>query len=121
MHKYPKHYEDVFERALSALRNMAGDAKFKGISVADFAAQVERSMGSRRRLRDLDDETIRELTNRENEDLKTLAMLADIVDGVVGHEDFGDDSALYEALGYVRKSQRKSGLTRKKRKPEETK
>jgi hypothetical protein len=29
----------------------------------------------------------------------------------------GDDSALYEAMGYVRKSARKSGLTRKKNEP----
>ena len=30
----------------------------------------------------------------------------------------GDDSALYKAMGYVRKSDRKSGLTRKKNEPQ---
>ncbi len=34
---------------------------------------------------------------------------------VVGDPNFGPDSALYEALGYVRKSDRKSGFTRKKK------
>jgi hypothetical protein len=32
---------------------------------------------------------------------------------VLGDPAYGPDSALYEALGYVRKSERKSGLTRK--------
>ncbi|MBS1792918.1 MAG: hypothetical protein JSS81_03645 [Acidobacteria bacterium] len=118
MKQYPKRYKEMFERALNALRNMAPETKFKGITLADFAAQVERSLATRRHLDDLDDQTVIGLIDRETEDEKTLAMLADIVDGVVGHEDFGDDSALYEALGFVRKSQRKSGLTRRKRKAE---
>jgi hypothetical protein len=32
---------------------------------------------------------------------------------VVDNDDHGDDSGLYEAMGYVRKSGSKSGLTRK--------
>jgi hypothetical protein len=34
-------------------------------------------------------------------------------DDVTGDPAFGPDSSLYEAMGYVRKSERKSGLTRK--------
>jgi hypothetical protein len=34
--------------------------------------------------------------------------------GVAGHKDFGDDSEAYGAMGFVRKSERKSGLTFKK-------
>lgn len=39
----------------------------------------------------------------------------DIGKGVVGHKDYGDDSELYGAMGFVRKSERKSGLTHKKK------
>ncbi len=113
--KYVSKNEVVFERALSALRNLAPDTKFKGKGLAEFSAQTERSFASRRRLADLGDQITNELTVRENEDERSLVMLDDIVDGLVGHEDFGDDSALYEALGFVRKSQRKSGLTRKRK------
>jgi hypothetical protein len=35
------------------------------------------------------------------------------VNSVRGTPGFGPDSPLYRALGYVRKSERKSGLTRK--------
>jgi len=37
-----------------------------------------------------------------------------IRDGVEGHADFGPDHPVYEAMGFVRTSDRKSGLTRKK-------
>ena len=33
--------------------------------------------------------------------------------GVAGNADYGDDSPLYGAMGFVRKSERKSGLTKK--------
>ena len=34
-----------------------------------------------------------------------------VVYGVMGNPAYGPDSDLYEAMGYVRKSERKSGLT----------
>jgi hypothetical protein len=116
MRIYPKKNQTIFERALSALRNMAPETKFKGINLTELSAQFERSFASRRRLEDIGDQTTEEKTVRETEDLRSLAMLDDVIDGVIGHEDFGKDSALYEALGFIRKSQRKSGLTRKRKK-----
>ena len=71
---------------------------------------------SRQRLRELYHQITQELIVRDTEDDKALEIIEVIVEGVIGHEDFGKDSALYEALGFVRKSQRKSGLTRKKNK-----
>ena len=37
-----------------------------------------------------------------------------VVNGVIGNPDFGPNSAHPEAMGYIRKSDRKSGLTHKK-------
>lgn len=42
-------------------------------------------------------------------------MIVNVGEGVRGHDDYGSDSPLYGAMGFVRKSQRKSGLTRKKK------
>ena len=50
-------------------------------------------------------------------DTATMKMCEMIKNGVVADPLFGDDSALYEALGYIRKSNRRSGLTRKKNDP----
>ena len=53
-----------------------------------------------------------------NEDgyVRLNAMLVDIRSGVSGHKDYGEDSPLYGSMGFVRKSERKSGLTRKEKK-----
>jgi hypothetical protein len=37
------------------------------------------------------------------------------VENVAGVPDYDDDSPLYGAMGFVRKSERASGLTRKKK------
>ena len=37
-----------------------------------------------------------------------------VVNSVKGDPDYGDDSDLYDAMGYTRKSARQSGLMRKK-------
>jgi hypothetical protein len=46
--------------------------------------------------------------------------IALVVNGVVGNPDYGPDSDLYGAMGYVRKSQRNSGLTQKSNAPAPT-
>jgi hypothetical protein len=40
--------------------------------------------------------------------------MVDVRDGVVGDKNFGNDSPLYGAMGFVRKSERRSGLHRNK-------
>ena len=54
---------------------------------------------------------------RDTADTATMKMCEMIKNGVVADPAFGDDSALYEALGFIRKSNRRSGLTRKKNDP----
>ena len=41
-------------------------------------------------------------------------MIDRVVKSVVADEAEGDDGELYEAMGYVRKSEARSGLTRRK-------
>ena len=53
------------------------------------------------------------LDARAAADETSLTKVQLVVNGVIGDPAFGEDSALYEAMGYVRKSERKSGLTRK--------
>lgn len=43
--------------------------------------------------------------------------MVDVGNGVRGDKNFGDDSPLYGAMGFKRKSERASGLTRKKKTP----
>jgi hypothetical protein len=69
-------------------------------AIADMEAQVKiRKAALDSRFKKLNDDSIK------------------IRDGVEGHEDFGPDHPMYEAMGFVRASERKSGLTRKKQAP----
>ncbi len=45
---------------------------------------------------------------------KALELVKGIVNSVKGHPKFGENSAVYTAMGYVPTSQRSSGLTRKR-------
>ena len=51
---------------------------------------------------------------RAKADVVTNPLNQQVVDSVKGDPAYGEDSDLYAAMGYVRKSARKSGLTRKK-------
>ena len=50
---------------------------------------------------------------RDQADVATCSKNDKVVKAVVADVNYGDDSALYERMGYVRKSVRASGLTRK--------
>ncbi|HEY0458709.1 MAG TPA: hypothetical protein VGC97_06110 [Pyrinomonadaceae bacterium] len=46
---------------------------------------------------------------------KNPALEQNVVKSIAGDPKYGDDSDLYEGTGHVRKSEKKSGLTRKKK------
>lgn len=110
----PKIIEQKYTRILSAWKNLAPDKTFGGLTVAQFEAQIDKSIAPRQRIATLDNELRHEQAIREAEDRETLKFCDLIVKSVVGDIEYGDNSVLYETMGYVRKSNRKSGLTRKR-------
>lgn len=113
----PKNNEEKMLKVLNAWKTLAPTAEFAGLKLADFEAQVAKSAAPRQRLIELKDEMMREQALRDAEDVMTMSKIECVVAGVVADPAFGSDSALYEAMGYIRKSDRKSGLTRKKSQP----
>ncbi len=113
----PKGNEEKMLKVLNAWKTLAPDKKFAGKSVAEYEAQVDKSLVPRQELMTIKDEEIQKIATRESEDQITLAEVEMIVAGVIADPTEGSDSALYEAMGYIRKSARKSGLTRKKKTP----
>lgn len=110
----PKRNMDELEKTLAALREFAPTTKFGGIDLADFEPDVAACLADRNAIIDHDNAGKGLIVRRDANDVKALAKRELIVNGVIGDPNFGPDSALYEALGFVRKSDRKSGLTRKK-------
>lgn len=106
-------------KVADAWRDLAPDKKFGGKTLAEFEAQVERSLTPRKNLAKLKTQEAKEITARNTEDSVTMADIEAIVGSVIGDPTEGPDSALYEMMGYVKKSDRKSGLTRKKKNPQD--
>jgi hypothetical protein len=110
----PKKNLDLIEMTAAALREFAPDTAFGGIKLADFEPNVAACQTDRAEIVDHDNAGKGLIIKRDGDDAAALAKRELIVNGVIGDPNFGPDSALYEALGFIRKSDRKSGLTRKK-------
>ena len=98
---------------LAAWLEGAPSVNFKGIVRTELVAKEAAAETLENEIDDLEAQI--RMKRDELEDLYTQINndMVDVADGVRGDADYGDDSALYGAMGFVRKSERKSGLTRK--------
>jgi hypothetical protein len=113
----PKENEEKMLKVLTAWKTLAPAKTFAGITLAEFETQVNSSLVPRQRLNELEGEKMQQMATRDTADQTTMNNILSIVAGVVADPTEGANSALYEAMGYVRKDSRKSGLTRKKVQP----
>ena len=109
----PKSNEDRLNRLTNAWETLAADKSFGGMTLAEFKTAVSPSITTRQTLATLDDQRTQAANARDDADRISMSKADMVVAGVVGDPNFGPDSSLYEAMGYTRKSERKSGLTRK--------
>lgn len=102
---------------ITAWETLAPTATFGGQTLAQFKAKVQPVFDQQEKLSALD----AQWTEAQQQQAVMLnaghaaALLA--VNGVKGDPAHGENSPLYAAMGYVRKSDRKSGLSRKAGKP----
>ena len=113
MRKAPKDVKAKIDQTVKAWETLAPTARFGGMALGEFEAAVLPSQTTRDTLTTLEQQMTAALDARDAADEVSLTKVQLVVNGVVGDVAFGEDSALYEAMGYVRKSERKSGLTRK--------
>jgi hypothetical protein len=109
----PKETEEKLRRILNAWKTLAPEKMFSGMSVEQFEEFITPSFTTRQQLEELDDQRTHLLNTRASADAASLAKVAQVVAGVQADASYGPDSSIIEAMGYVRKSERKSGLTRK--------
>jgi hypothetical protein len=112
--KSPKDIEEKLKRVRDAWRAEAPDKSFGGMTLPEFEAEIEPSFTTRKNLAEIDAQRDRGTNAREDADEHSLGKTDLVVAGVNGDPNFGPDSNFIEAMGYTRKSERKSGLTRKK-------
>jgi hypothetical protein len=90
----------------------AADATFAGLTLAQFKAKVKPSLDARAAIEDFERKIDGARVDRNNADVVSDAIANDVVNSVKGEITFGENSALYASFGYIRKDDRKSGLTR---------
>jgi hypothetical protein len=94
-------------------KEQAPDAVFAGKSLADLEAARAAAKMSNEDVSKLTKARSAALKVRDEKTAALKKMLNVVVRGVEGHADHGEDSPLYRAMGFVPKSERKSGLTRR--------
>ena len=117
----PKTIEERINKMLTAWRTIAPKKLFAGMTYEQFEALVAPSLTSRQRINELEDKLTREKATRDQADATFNVSAQQIVAGVLADPTEGPDSALYEAMGYTPKRDRKSGLHRSKHKEPDTK
>jgi hypothetical protein len=108
----PKDNEEKLSRILNAWKTLAADKAFGGMTVEQFEAVIGPSFTTRQQLDDLDNQRTHLINTRGDADEMSLAKAAAAVAGMNADPGFGPNSSLIEACGYVRQSERKSGLHR---------
>lgn len=110
----PREVEKKIERMINAWETLAPEKTFGGMTLAQFKAIAKPAQDARDRIDDLEDQLKQAMASRDDADKDFLDKAELVVNGVRADPTEGPDSALYEAFGYTRKSERKSGLTRKR-------
>ena len=108
----PKNVLNEITKITTAWKNLADTAKFAGLTLEEFKTKVKPSLDARELIDKLNNQLTAAIDQRDNADAVSAATCQKVVKGVVGDPEYGDDSDLYDAFGYVRKSERKSGLKR---------
>ncbi len=103
------------EQTLTAVTEIASKIVFGGMDAAAYLAKVQPMRDARTLIADLEAQLSAARAHRETVDTEGLAAEQLVVNGIIGDPNFGPDSPLYGATGRTRKSERKSGLTRKKK------
>ena len=113
MPKVQKNIVARIESFRAAWRDMAPDATFASMSLAQFEEAISVPLKVRDDIVALERQLEGKKAEKQIADTAGNGLLDLVVNSVRGTPGFGPDCALYRALGYVRKSERKSGLTRK--------
>lgn len=110
----PKSTEKKLTSAINAWETLRPDKTFGGVDLAGFKATLKPSFDLRSKIAALESQLKAAKSQRTDADKVSKEALQSLVKAVVGDPEEGDDGDLYESLGYIRRSERRSGLHRGK-------
>ena len=82
------------------------------MSQTEYKAKIQSSLNTRAAIVELERKLKAAISSREAADGETNRTNQLVINSIRGDPNFGEDSELYEACGYVRKSEKASGLHR---------
>ena len=94
-------------------KEQAPEAVFAGKPLADLEAALLELQKSDEDLKIKDQARSAAVKTRGDKLTALSSLLRTVVRGVQGHPEYGEDSPLYRAMGFVPFSERKSGLSRR--------
>lgn len=100
-------------RFTHAWTELAPGATFAGMTLAEFRAAVQASIDERAAIASLGALRSAAIARKNAADAASRDAMFAVANAVRADSAHGPDGALYRALGYVPKSERRSGLTRK--------
>lgn|ERR1035437_8031327 len=109
----PRKLAGKLDKVINAWKTLRPEKSIAGMTLAEFQAKAQPSLDVRNQIVTLRDQTTDSRTRRANSDRVTNDLLLLVVNAVKGDPQEGEDSPLYAAMGYVPKSSRRSGLSRK--------
>lgn len=106
---------EKLEETEAAWETLAPEARFYNMTLAQYKASVQLSRDARTQTANLKQQYGAAKNQEKSVDKANLSLEKNIAKAIAGDPNFGEDSDLYEGTGRVRKSERKTGLTRKKK------
>ena len=100
-------------RIVSGWETLAPSKTFAGMTLSQFKEATYPSTEMRGLVETLQVQMTKAINDRDAADDATAAKIQQVVAGVLADPAYGPDSALYEAFGYTRKSERKAGRPRR--------
>lgn len=113
----PKHnakrVAEKLQKVVDAWKTLRPTKLFAGMTLEQFKIQVQPSLAARDQLRTLRSQVTDSRVQRHQSDSSSMDLAQLVVNSVKGDLEEGENSPLYAAMGYIPKSSRRSGLTRK--------
>src|SRR2546426_8035251 len=101
------------DRTIQAWESLRPKKSFAGMTLAQFKTRVQASLGVRDSIASLRSELQEQFKKRQDIDRTSTQACLNVANAVRGDVEEGEDSGFYKALGYIPKSERRSGLHRK--------
>jgi hypothetical protein len=108
----PKTVLERINKVIAAWEALRPQSTFAGMTLAEFRDAVRPSLESRSRLTEAKNIVSASVALRDDADGNTVEFIKRVIAGVKADGTAGEDSEIYKTMGYVRSSDRQSGLTR---------